>query len=72
MQDKVNLPITGIASFAKYPIHTDLTTLDADIAVIGVPYDLGMAYMNGSNMAAEMPDSMILTMMSSCSQRRFA
>ncbi|AOH48441.1 MAG: agmatinase [Centipeda sp. (in: firmicutes)] len=48
MQDKVNLPITGIASFAKYPIHTDLTTLDADIAVIGVPYDLGTAYMNGS------------------------
>ncbi|MBR1805719.1 MAG: agmatinase [Selenomonadaceae bacterium] len=45
---KVNLPITGIASFAKYPIHTDLDTLDADMAVIGVPYDLGTAYLNGS------------------------
>ena len=45
---KVNLPITGIASFAKYPIHTDLDTLEADMAVIGVPYDLGTAYLNGS------------------------
>jgi len=48
MKEKVNLPITGICSFAKYPIHTDLDTLDADIAVLGAPYDLGTAYLNGS------------------------
>ena len=39
---KLNQPITGICSFAKYPICTDLDALDADIAVLGVPYDLGV------------------------------
>ena len=34
-----NLPITGIASFAKYPICTDLDALDdADVCVMGIPY----------------------------------
>lgn len=37
-----NLPITGIASFAKYPICTDLDQLDdADVCVMGIPYDMG-------------------------------
>ena len=36
-----NLPITGIASFAKYPICTDLDQLDdADVCVMGIPYDM--------------------------------
>ena len=41
--ENINLPITGICSFAKYPICTDMDTLDADIAVLGVPYDQGAA-----------------------------
>ena len=40
--EKLNQPITGICSFAKYPICTDLEQLEADIAVLGVPYDLGV------------------------------
>lgn len=36
-----NLPITGIASFAKYPICTNLDELDADMCVMGIPYDMG-------------------------------
>lgn len=40
-----NLPITGIASFAKYPICTDLDALDdADVCVMGIPYDMGAPY----------------------------
>mgnify|MGYP003274630834 FL=1 len=40
-----NLPITGIASFAKYPICTDLDQLDdADVCVMGIPYDMGAPY----------------------------
>ena len=39
--EKLNLPFTGIASFAKVPIHEDLSTLEADVAIIGAPYDLG-------------------------------
>lgn len=50
MKAKVNLPITGICSFAKYPIHTDLDTLDADMAVLGVPYDMGAPYLSGAKM----------------------
>jgi agmatinase len=36
---RLDLPFTGIASFAKAPVHQDLTTLDADVAIVGAPYD---------------------------------
>lgn len=45
--NKVNMPITGIASFAKYPICDNLEKLDADIAVLGVPYDTGVGFLSG-------------------------
>ena len=47
---KLNLPITGICSFAKYPIHEDLDTLDADFAIIGVPWDAGVGYLSGARL----------------------
>ncbi|MDO4785713.1 MAG: agmatinase [Fretibacterium sp.] len=47
---KLNQPITGICSFAKYPICTDLESLEADIAVLGVPYDLGVGFLSGSRL----------------------
>lgn len=34
---RVNLPFTGIASFCKFPIQTDLEKLSADVAIFGVP-----------------------------------
>lgn len=34
-----SLPFVGIASFSKWPMVFDLDNLDADVAVIGVPYD---------------------------------
>ncbi|WP_251452263.1 agmatinase [Parasutterella muris] len=44
-----NLPITGIASFAKYPICTDLDQLDdVDVCVMGIPYDMGAPYLSGT------------------------
>ena len=48
--DKVNMPITGICSFAKYPICTNLDELNADIGIIGVPYDLGAAWLSGTKL----------------------
>jgi agmatinase len=39
--ERLNLPFTGIATFAKVPYHPDLATLDADVAIIGAPYDMG-------------------------------
>jgi len=44
----MNLPFTGIATFAKVPYVPDLATLDADVAVIGAPYDLGTQVRSGT------------------------
>ena len=45
--NRVNLPFTGIASFCKFPIHTDLDTVSADAAVFGIPWDEGIGYRPG-------------------------
>jgi len=45
---QVNLPFTGIASFCKFPIHADLETLSADVAIFGVPWDEGVGYRPGA------------------------
>lgn len=48
--ERVDMPITGICSFAKYPICTDLARLEADMAVLGVPYDLGVGFLSGTRL----------------------
>lgn len=45
---KLNLPFTGIRSFGRTPIVTNLDELDADIAVYGMPFDLGTQYRAGA------------------------
>jgi agmatinase len=46
----VNLPCTGIASFCKFPICTDLNSITQDVAVFGVPWDEGTGFRPGSRM----------------------
>ena len=46
--DRLNLPFTGIATFAKVPYHPGLDTLDADVAVVGAPYDMGTQVRSGA------------------------
>ncbi len=46
----LNLPYTGICSFSKYPICVNLDELQADVAVIGVPYDMGAQWKSGARM----------------------
>ncbi len=46
--NRLNLPFTGIATFAKVPYHEDLSTLDADVAIVGAPYDLGTQVRSGA------------------------
>ncbi|MGH9348347.1 MAG: agmatinase [Vicinamibacterales bacterium] len=46
--ERLNLPFTGIMSFCKLPVHTHLETLDADVAIIGAPFDLGTQYRSGT------------------------
>lgn len=44
----LNLPFTGIATFAKVPYHHDVATLDADVAVLGAPFDMGTQVRSGT------------------------
>jgi agmatinase len=44
----LNLPFTGITSFSKWPIATDLNTLEADVAILGMPYDQSTQYRAGA------------------------
>lgn len=46
----LNLPFTGICTFGKYPVCPDLDQLDADVAVIGVPNDMGTQWKSGARM----------------------
>lgn len=46
--EKLGLPFTGIATFAKIPYHPDLSTLDADVAIVGAPYDMGTQVRSGT------------------------
>lgn len=47
---KLDMPFTGITSFRKYPICTNLDELDADIAILGVPNDMTTAWRSGARM----------------------
>ncbi|QIZ09133.1 agmatinase [Priestia megaterium] len=46
----LNLPFTGICTFGKYPVCSDINQLDADVAVIGVPNDMGTQWKSGARM----------------------
>jgi agmatinase len=46
--ERLNLPFTGIATFAKVPYWPELEALDADVAIIGAPYDMGTQVRSGA------------------------
>ena len=37
---RLNLPFVGHCTFGKQPICTDWDAINADVAVLGVPYDM--------------------------------
>jgi agmatinase len=47
-EKRLNLPFTGIATFAKVPYWPELETLDADVVIIGAPYDMGTQVRSGT------------------------
>jgi len=47
---KLDMPFTGVTTFGKYPLCTDLESLDADIAILGVPNDMTTAWRSGARM----------------------
>ena len=45
---RLNLPFVGHSTFAKRPICLDWDRIDADVAVFGIPYDMGTQYRSGA------------------------
>ena len=47
-QGRLDLPFVGFCTFAKRPICTDWDNIDADVAILGIPYDMGTQYRSGA------------------------
>jgi len=45
---RLDLPFVGICTFGKYPHVADWDAIDADVAVMGAPHDLGCQYRSGA------------------------
>ena len=45
---RLNLPFTGICTFGKKPYVEDWSTLDADAAILGAPFDAGTQWRAGA------------------------
>ena len=45
---RLNLPFTGICTFARSPYQPDWSALDADVAVLGAPFDAGTQWRAGA------------------------
>ena len=45
---RLNLPFVGISSFGKSPICLDWDAIDADVAILGAPYDFGTQWRSGA------------------------
>ena len=49
-QGRLNLPFVGICTFGKYPYIEDWDKINADIAVLGAPFDAGSQFRSGARM----------------------
>lgn len=47
---RLNLPFVGICTFGKFPYLADWDAIDADVAVLGAPFDLGTQWRSGARM----------------------
>jgi agmatinase len=45
---RLNLPFVGICSFGKFPICLDWDRIDADVAILGAPFDFGTQWRAGA------------------------
>ncbi|MGR3716316.1 MAG: agmatinase [Thermohalobaculum sp.] len=45
---RLNLPFVGIATFAKKPYVEDWDNIDADVCILGAPYDFGTQWRSGA------------------------
>ena len=45
---RLNLPFVGISTFGKRPYVSDWAAIDADVAIMGAPFDFGTQYRAGA------------------------
>ncbi len=45
---RLNLPFVGISTFGKSPYQPDWSAIDADVAILGAPYDFGTQWRAGA------------------------
>ena len=45
---RLNLPFVGISTFAKAPYEPDWTRINADVAILGAPFDFGTQWRAGA------------------------
>ncbi|MCF3948736.1 agmatinase [Acidiphilium sp. AL] len=45
---RLNLPFVGICTFGKYPYRPDWEAIDADVAILGAPFDCGTQWRAGA------------------------
>lgn len=45
---RLNLPFVGISTFGKSPYQPDWKAIDADVAILGAPYDFGTQWRSGA------------------------
>lgn len=45
---RLNLPFVGISTFGKYPYVADWDNIDADVAILGAPFDFGTQWRPGA------------------------
>ncbi|WP_300068349.1 agmatinase [uncultured Ruegeria sp.] len=48
MSGRLNLPFTGIATFGKSPYVEDWDSIDADVCILGAPFDFGTQWRAGA------------------------
>ena len=49
-EGRLNLPFVGICTFGKYPYSEDWNDINADVAVMGAPFDSGAQFRSGARM----------------------
>ena len=49
-QGRLNLPFVGICTFGKYPYIENWEKIDADVAIMGAPFDFGSQFRSGTRM----------------------
>ncbi|MDD9921313.1 MAG: agmatinase [Boseongicola sp.] len=45
---RLNLPFVGISTFGKRPFVDDWSSIDADVAILGAPFDFGTQWRSGA------------------------